>query len=204
MKCETKSSIWVNNFQQMIGIFSQTSIRSVKLKLWSGQCGYSVSVVIGVYYLGSIAEAAERVTPSGALPEPVLEPTATVRWSACAWVPPAVACRSAWNLGGGSPEGWSGEGCERKRWTGLAVAGECRDPWYMGCVWAACLGCKASGLGWNLTVGSNSLTKPRFVPLKKKLNHSLCSSVAQHIFFNYLCNPIFVHKYQQKNIIKNS
>lgn len=38
--------------------------------------GYSVSVVIP-YYLGSKAEAAERVTPSGVLPEPVLEPTAT-------------------------------------------------------------------------------------------------------------------------------
>jgi hypothetical protein len=114
----------------MIGTFSQTSIRSVKLKLRRrGQCGYSVSVVIEVYYLGSRAEAAERATPSGVLLELVLEPTATTPSRMAAWVPRAAALRAPLPL---APLGtWAvvrlkaAKGNDELGW---ATAGECRDP----------------------------------------------------------------------------
>ena len=70
---------------------------------------------------------AER-RPSGALHELVLEPTATVCWSACAWVPPplpiaplgtwAVVCLKAEAVK-------AAKGNDELGW---AVAGECRDP----------------------------------------------------------------------------
>jgi uncharacterized membrane protein len=116
----------------MIGTFSQTSIRSVKLKLRRrGQCGYSVSVVIEVYYLGSRAEAAERATPSGVLLELVLEPTATTleRVRMAAWVSRAAALRAPLPV---APLGtWAvvrlkaAKGNDELGW---ATAGECRDP----------------------------------------------------------------------------
>ena len=85
-----------------------------------------MSVVIGVYYLGSRAEAAERATPSGTLHEPVLEPTATV--SACAWVPPSlpIAPLGTWAVVRLKAEAVkAAKGNDELGW---AVAGECRDP----------------------------------------------------------------------------
>jgi hypothetical protein len=106
----------------MIGCFSQTSIRQHE------QCD-SVFVAIGVYYLGSKAEAAECATPSGAFPEPVLDPMVTIHRSTCACVPRAAArCRSA-------PLGrWLASKAEAVKPAmgddelGWAVAGECRGP----------------------------------------------------------------------------
>lgn len=74
----------------------------------------------------------ERATPSGAFPEPVLEPTATVRWSACAWVPRAAGRRPPAAVAYGTwavvrPKADAVKPAKGNDELGWAVAGECRD-----------------------------------------------------------------------------